>query len=116
MLTETQSRVQSAFILAIIANSILDVIGLSFSYVRSFITGSWSPMTMFIVGSLVFGAPIVLSAIALSYLKNIQSYEIHGKFRAYYIIARALSLVTLIITSIVAFILLIAFIVLAPSL
>lgn len=108
MLTETQRRVQNAFIMAIIANSILDVLGLTISYIRSYISSAWSPFTMFLIGSFVLAAPIVLSAIALSYLKGLQSYEVSGKFRAYYVIARVLSLVTIIITSIVAFICLIA--------
>ena len=116
MLTNTQQRVQTAFIMAIIANSIIDVLALMFSYVRSYISSGWSPLTMLVVGSMVFAAPIVLSAMALSYLRGVQSYEISGKFRAFYIIARVLSLVTLIVTSVVAFICLIAYAIVASSL
>ena len=104
MLTEAQRRVQNAFIIAIIANCCIDTLGLIMAYTSSFIASYFNGFTGFIVAALILAAPIVLSIVALSMLKGIQSYELYGKYRVFYIITRVLSLVTLITTGFVVFI------------
>lgn len=106
MLTETQRRVQNAFIMAIIANCSIDTIGLIVLYSCAFVSPYFNFFAGFIVAALILAAPIVLSAVALSMLKGIQSYELYGKYRVFYIITRVLSLVTLITTGFVVFIVL----------
>lgn len=108
MLTETQRRVQNAFIMAIIANCSIDTIGLIMLYSSSFLTSYFNGFAGFIVASLILAAPIVLSAVALSMLRGIQSYELYGKYKVFYVISRILSSVTLVTTAIVAFLVLIA--------
>ena len=108
MLTETQRRVQNAFIMAIIANCSIDTIGLIVLYSCAFVSPYFNVFAGFIVAALILAAPIVLSAVALSMLRGIQSYELYGKYKVFYVISRILSSVTLVTTAIVAFLVLIA--------
>ena len=94
-----EQKVQTAFILSIIANSVVDMFALSIVFyyrVTSYITSNW--FALFFLAPL-FAAPIVLGAIAQYTIREVRG--VTGKYKAFYVISRVLSLVAIIEGSII---------------
>ena len=103
MITESQRRVQNAFITAIVADGIASaflIVYCYFSWFTSLSIPSNFITVLLIIGGCIVG-PIVVGSVALSMLKGVNRAEIVGKYRAYYIIARVLSLVCIIACAII---------------
>ena len=95
-----EQRVQTAFILSIIGYSVADLffLALVFYYrVASYITSNTFAL-FFVLPSLV--APLVLGSIALSMIRDARGVK--GKYRVFYVIARILSIVSIVVGAIMA--------------
>ena len=93
MLTKEQN-IKTAFILSVIASSVLDLLLLSciFYYRIGYIFTSNAFAAFFILPTLA--APFVLGCIALTYLRD--AGDVTGKYRAFYVFARVLSIISIV--------------------
>lgn len=95
-----EQRVQTAFILSIVGYSVADLFFLSLIFyyrVTSYITSNTFTL-FFLLPSLV--APLVLGSISLSMIRDARGVK--GKYRVFYIVARILSIVSIVVGAIMA--------------
>ena len=94
-----EQKVQTAFILSIIAAGVADTISLEALIVRQFgFLFSSNALVAFIVLP-IFAGPIVLGSIALNMIR--ESSGVKGKYRVFYIISRVLSIVAIVESAII---------------
>ena len=105
-MNKKESNIQTAFILAIVAHSIL----LLFIIVPGYISIPNDALSSSIAFLTYYPAPMILGIIS-SYMNKVTSLEDVGtKFRVYRIVARILSIIAIVVGAIMTFVFFIRFI------
>lgn len=92
-MNKTESSLQTAFILGIIASSIL----LLYAIFPSFFSFSGDTLTRAIIALVVIPAPMVMGIISLSMCRVTSLEGVDTKFKVYRIVARVLSIIAVVI-------------------